>query len=120
LRRQPYVLNQHHSLRPNPLRHRIMPAPRERMAARQPPEPKPASAHPPVPDDRYIRVLAARWKVFALRDRKDVQQRRNAALVERKQRRSRPFTARTGSRVAHKAVDGPEFLGVARFCVPRS
>ena len=54
----------------------------EGMAAGQAEESQPASAEPSMTDDGDVRILAAGGKVLALRDREDVQQRSDTALVE--------------------------------------
>ena len=96
----------------------------EWMAAGDAAQGKPASAKPAVADDRYVRVLAAGGKVLALGYRKDVQQGRHAALVEREQRGGGPFPARAGGRVCHEGVEmateAEGSRGVLRVWPPRS
>jgi hypothetical protein len=42
------------------LRHGVVTARRERMAAKQPPQPEPSAAHDPMPLDRRVRIARAR------------------------------------------------------------
>ena len=76
----------------------------EGMAAGDAAQGEPASAQPAVADDGDIGVLAAGGKVLALGDGKDVEQGREAALVEGEQSGGDALAARTGGRSGHEGV----------------
>src|ERR1700679_3762116 len=89
---------------------------------------KPASTKPAVTDDGDVRVLAAGGEVLALGDRKDVQQGRQAALVEREQSGGGALAARMVGSFAHEGVEtagiggtaGSLRSGMLRVWTPRS